>query len=251
MCLITFAFQHLEQFPLMVIANRDEFYARPTAPLHWWDAENQTIIGGRDLQDGGTWMGMSAKGRFAALTNYRAPEYMQGGKPSRGALVTMCLQDNMPLEEIHRFLKTRSNQYNGFNLVYGSREEMFYYNNVQDKHQQLYPGIYGLSNAYLNTPWPKVLKAKKAFTEQMQNRDAENTLLTLMQNDETAPDSELPNTGVPLEWEKKLSAMFITSTEYGTRLTTFVSIDRNGNVVYREKGYQPVSDHRITFNIIA
>lgn len=250
MCLITFAFQHLDNYPLLIIANRDEFYARPTAPLHWWDNHQTAIIGGKDLQDGGTWMGMSAKGRFATLTNFRAPEYMQGGKPSRGELVTMCLQDDMPFEEIQRFLKTRGRQYNGFNLIYGNAEELYYFNNVQEKHQQVYPGIYGLSNAYLNTPWPKVQKAKSGFENIIHQSEAENRLLHLMQNDETAADHELPDTGVPPEWEKKLSAMFITSADYGTRLTTFVSIDRSGNVVYREKGYQPVSDNRITFKII-
>ena len=251
MCLITFAFQHLDKYPLLVIANRDEFYARPTAPLHWWEDGHTGIIGGRDLQDGGTWMGMSANGRFAALTNYRSPEHMQVGKPSRGELVTMCLREEMPLEEMRRFLVTRGDKYNGFNLIYGSTEELYYYNNVQNKHQQVYPGIYGLSNAFLNTPWPKVQKATTAFENLIIQPDAENLLIQMMQNDETAADSELPHTGVPPEWEKKLSAMFITSAEYGTRLTTFVSIDRNGNVVYREKGYQPVSDHRITFNLIA
>lgn len=248
MCLIAFAFQHQQQFPLLLIANRDEFYARPTAALHWWN-DDPHVLAGRDLQDGGTWMGIARNGRFAALTNYRAPEFMEGGKPSRGGLVQRFLASDISTEDMQRFLRTQGQQYNGFNLIYGSAEELFYYNNVADTHRQLYPGMYALSNAYLDTPWPKVRKLKSAFETQVQKPPHEESLIQLMQDTETAADSELPNTGVPPEWEKRLSAMFITSPEYGTRLTTFVSIDRSGQVIYREKGYHPASDTRITFAV--
>lgn len=249
MCLLALAYQHHPHFPLIALANRDEYYARPTALLHWWEDTGHTVVAGRDLKDGGTWMGMSRHGKFAALTNYRAPEHRRANAPSRGRLVEDFLTGNLPLNDMVGFLRTHGRQFNGFNLVYGTPEEMFYYSNVDDRHRQLYPGIYGLSNAYLDTPWPKVSKLKSAFTEALSKPVSEEALLDLMTDTETAPDEQLPHTGVPLEWEKRLSALFITSSEYGTRLTTFVSVDQKGTAVYREKGYAPVSDTRCTFSL--
>lgn len=247
MCLLAIAYQHHPQYPLIVVANRDEFYARPTAPLQWWEDTDRTVLAGRDLKDGGTWMGMSVDGKFAALTNYRSPEHMRPDAPSRGKLVRDFLTGAMPMDEMIRFLRTQGRNFNGFNLLYGKQDELYYYSNVNDRHQQLYPGVYGLSNAFLDTPWPKVSKLKTAFSASLIRPDAEEAFLDMMTDDQPAPDALLPNTGVPPEWEKRLSPLFITSPDYGTRLTTFVSVDQGGTVVYREKGYVPESDNRYTF----
>lgn len=249
MCLINLAFHHHPDYPLILIGNRDEFYARPTAPLQWWDDTGNTVLAGRDLQDGGTWMGISVNGRFAALTNYRDPQHMRTDAPSRGKLVKDFLTGRIPPEEMQQFLRTQGKAFNGFNLLYGNTAELFYYSNVNDVHRQLYPGIYGLSNAFLDTPWPKVVNSKKQFMDQLQNPISEDALISVLSDSETAADALLPNTGVPYAWEKKLSAMFITSEEYGTRLTTFVSVDTAGQVTYRERGYVPASDTRINFTL--
>lgn len=249
MCLISFAFQSHPEFPLILIGNRDEFYARPTANLHQWENTTIPVYGGRDLKEGGTWMGMNTQGSFAALTNYRDPAHMADDKPSRGILLRDFLSGDIPLEEFHRLLRSRGTAYNGFNIIYGNCEELYYYNNIQQQLRQLYPGIYGLSNAFLDTPWPKVLKAKDALQRNLQISNNEDQLIHAFTDISEADDAALPSTGVSPEWEKKLSAMFITSPSYGTRLTTFVSIDNRRNVVYREKGYVPEADTRFTFNI--
>lgn len=250
MCLIAFAFQHHPDYPLLLVANRDEFYARPTRSLHWWD-DDPAILGGRDMQEGGTWMGMHQSGRFAALTNFRDPEHMRNDRPSRGQILRRYLNGDLHGDEMVRYLRTQGRLFNGFNLIFGTNEELFYYSNVKDQFRQLYPGIYGLSNAYLDTPWPKVERAKEGLQTLLSKPNAETPFIDLMHNTETAEEALLPNTGVPPEWEKKLSAMFITSEDYGTRLTTFVSVDRTGNVVYRERSYIPEGDTRITFQLQA
>jgi len=248
MCLIALAYRHFPDLPLVMIANRDEFYARETAPLHKWTDTPISIIAGRDMQEGGTWMGISEKGHIAALTNFRDPAHMQEGKPSRGKITQEFLSGNTSIAEMPQYLRTRGRSFNGFNLLFGTIDEMYYYNNVEDRYQQLYPGIYGLSNAFLDTPWPKVQKVRELIANTRESPDAD-AWITAMQNAEEAPDALLPATGVSPEWEKKLSAMFITSETYGTRLTTFVSIDRHNKVLYREVGYQPKADITFTFQI--
>ncbi len=250
MCLINFAFQQHHTYPFILVGNRDEFYERPTQALHWWQDENQQILAGKDLQAGGTWMGMNKGGRFAALTNYRDLKNINPSAPSRGYLVTKWLSGNLSLADMHQLLKTQGKKYNGFNIVYGDMNELYYYSNVTDVIRQLYPGIYGLSNALLDTPWPKVENSKAIFTNQLTQPFTEDNIIDILSNTSTAPDNLLPDTGVPPEWEKKLSAMFITSENYGTRLTTFVQVDTSGSVTYREKGYVPEHDVTITFSII-
>jgi uncharacterized protein with NRDE domain len=247
MCLINFAFQHHPDYPLIVVGNRDEFYARPTLQANWWQDDFPEILAGRDLQEGGTWLGLNKQGKFAALTNYRDLKNISDTAPSRGHIVKRYLSNELPDEEMIRFLKTQGKLYNGFNIVFGNSEALFYYSNVNDTLRQLYPGIYGLSNAFLDTPWPKVQRSKAAFTQLIQDKPDAAAMMEIMRNSDTADDADLPETGVPFEWEKKLSAMFITSENYGTRLTTFVSIDKQRNVTFREKGYVPENDTIIQF----
>lgn len=251
MCLINFAFQHHAAYPFILVGNRDEFYNRATRKLQWWEDEFPEILAGKDLQEGGTWMGINKTGQFAALTNYRDLNNINTNAPSRGHLVSNFLKGNLHTDEMHQLLKTQGRLYNGFNLIYGDVSALFYYSNVTDQVRQLYPGIYGLSNALLDTPWPKVVNSKAAFTEQLSKPLNPTPFIEILNNTDTAPEAELPNTGVPLELEKRLSAMFITSNNYGTRLTTFVSINNQGEVTYREKGYVPEHDVTVNFTIKA
>ena len=248
MCLINFSFQQHPDYPFLLAGNRDEFYARPTAPLHWWEDE-PNVLAGRDLKDGGTWMGINKAGKFAALTNYRDLNNIRNDAPSRGIIAQQFLNGALPLEEMHRFLKTRGRRFNGFNLIYGDQDELYYYSNVNDTVRQLHPGIYGLSNALLDTPWPKVINSKSAFTRLTENTVNPDQIIEMLHNTDTVADDQLPHTGVEPEWEKRLSAMFITSPEYGTRLTTFVSIRAGGHVIYREKGYRPAHDITFEFSL--
>lgn len=251
MCLINFAFQHHPFYPLILVGNRDEFYNRATRKLQWWEDEDFNILAGKDLQEGGTWMGINKSGQFAALTNYRDLNNINNNVPSRGRLVSNFLKGKLAVDEMHQLLKTQGRLYNGFNLIYGDVSALFYYSNVTDQVRQLYPGIYGLSNALLDTPWPKVVKSKAAFTQQLSEPLNPTPFIEILNNTDTAPDADLPETGVPFDLEKKLSAMFITSNNYGTRLTTFVSINNQGDVTYREKGYVPEHDVTVNFTIKA
>ncbi|HRG27997.1 MAG TPA: NRDE family protein [Chitinophagales bacterium] len=249
MCLINLAFRQHPSYPLILVANRDEFYARPTRILQWWEDEHPDLLAGKDLQEGGTWMGINKQGQFAALTNYRDLSNINNNAPSRGLIVKRYLNGELPDEEMFRFLKTQGKLYNGFNIIYGNVDMLYYYSNVTDQVRNLYPGIYGLSNALLDTPWPKLVNSKTQFTQTLNQTTESSDFIPILQNPELAPDNLLPQTGVSFEWEKKLSAMFITSPDYGTRLTTFVRIDNNGNVTYREKGYVPEHDITINFTV--
>ncbi|MFI5173168.1 MAG: NRDE family protein, partial [Chitinophagales bacterium] len=162
MCLINFAFQKASQYPLILIGNRDEFYSRPTQELHWWTEDGLDILAGKDLKDGGTWMGMNRQGKFGALTNYRDFRNIKEQAPSRGIIIKKFLS-GLPTEEMHRYLKTQGKLFNGFNIIYGDINEFFFYSNETDRIQNIYPGIYSLSNALLDTPWPKQVKSKIAF----------------------------------------------------------------------------------------
>lgn len=221
MCLILFAYHIHPDIPLIVAANRDEFYQRPTKAAHYWD-DKQEILAGRDLEKMGTWMGITKEGRFAALTNYRNPNEETAGKRSRGELVAQYLTNNGNTKEYLKNLEKSKAEYPGYNILLGDVNELYYYSNVNSQMEVLAPGIYGLSNHFLNTDWPKVkigrtgmLKAISKSTGQMKAE-----LFQLLQNEDPAPDERLPHTGVSLEWERMLSPLFIKSTEYGTRSST-------------------------------
>lgn len=249
MCLINFAYKYHEKYPLILIGNRDEFYARPTEKLHWWNDIPQ-ILAGRDLKDGGTWMGISADGKFATLTNYREVANIKINAPSRGELVKKYLAGEIGINTFHQYLQSDGYKYNGFNLIYGTLDDLFYYANKDNRTEKLRPGVYTLSNAFLDTPWPKTEKSKKHFQELISgdNWDADS-LMQILQDKQTAPEDLLPTTGVTAELEKKLSAMFIETENYGTRLTSFIRADSNNNVIYIEQGYVPVHRSEYQFTI--
>ncbi|MEO9483097.1 MAG: NRDE family protein [Ekhidna sp.] len=235
MCLITFAYNVHPKYKFILAANRDEFYARPTSPVGWWK-DHTDIIGGRDLQAMGTWMAMNSNGRFAAVTNFRDIKNIKADAQSRGDLpVNFLLEGAKPNQyasEVHELGK----KYNGFNLIVLD-EELVHVSNYDDSVQALDSGIYGLSNALLDTPWPKVTRAKNAFSDLIQTAFTPENLIGMMQDETTAPDDQLPQTGLDYEREKALSAMCIRTPAYGTCCSTAITIDYDGNVAFMEKSY--------------
>ncbi|MGJ7919881.1 NRDE family protein [Neobacillus sp. LXY-4] len=227
MCLILFAYKIDPEFKLVVAANRDEFYERPTASVHFWQ-DHPHILAGRDLKQLGTWIGITTTGRFAALTNYRDPSEVTEGKRSRGELVGDFLKEDNTDPEVYLEKVTKNkDKYPGFNLLIGDKNDLYYYSNKSNEVKKLEPGIYGLSNHLLNTDWPKVKRGIVGLEQIINQRDAETMderLLNLLQNADPAPDESLPKTGVSLEWERVLSPMFIKSEGYGTRSSTVLKM---------------------------
>jgi uncharacterized protein with NRDE domain len=238
MCLIAFAWKVNEAFPLVVAANRDEWRERPTARLHWWDGEpgigdqddtrirryrfglaegDHAILAGRDLKDGGTWMGVTRGGRFAAVTNFRDPKNVKPGAPSRGKLVSDFLSGGDSAERYANALADGAAQYNGFNLLVGDASSLCYLSNRDAGARKLEPGVYGLSNGLLNEAWPKVEHAKSRLVAALPALPDEAALWHLLGDDAAAPDEALPDTGVGLEWERILSPALIRTERYGTR----------------------------------
>ncbi|KAF6693465.1 NRDE family protein [Pseudomonas sp. EKM23D] len=236
MCLIVFAWRPGHAQPLIVAANRDEFYARPTLPLAQWpDAPH--VYAGRDQEAGGTWLGVSADGRFAALTNIRDP-HQPPARKSRGELVARFLSGSLPIDQYLAEVNGRSIEYAGFNLLVGTREEMWHYNANHTEPARLEAGVYGLSNAGLDTPWPKLLKAKAALSQALDNPHP-HTLLALLSDPQTAPFAELPDTGVGLATESLLSSVFIASPTYGTRASTALIVNADGTRWMVERSFGP------------
>jgi uncharacterized protein with NRDE domain len=229
--------------PLIAAANRDEFYQRATAPAGPWP-EHPQIYAGRDLQAGGSWMGITQSGenggpsRFAAITNIRAPSEHKDNAPSRGQLVSDYLAGDMTPQEYVAAIRPSADQYNGFNLVLGDRDTLIWYSNKGDHDprngQPLESGIYGLSNALLDAPWPKVLKTKAQFASLLCLGAPEEAFFEMLSDTTPASDQRLPETGVPLELERVLSAVRIESPGYGTRTSTVVKLYANAPATLHE-----------------
>ncbi|WP_078411594.1 NRDE family protein [Priestia abyssalis] len=239
MCLILFAYQVHPDYPLIMAANRDEFYGRATAHAAFW-GNGPHVLAGRDLEKGGTWMGVTRNGRFAAITNYRAPGQNRVNMKSRGFLVSDYLTGTEEPKVYLQAVQQEREAYNGFNLLVGDTKSLYYYSPILDEIQKVPPGIHGLSNAVLDTPWPKVRKGAErlaqALTREMID---EATLLSVLSDSEEAPEEELPETGVGKEWEKLLSPLFIQSDTYGTRSSTVLTINRDRDVIFTEKFLLP------------
>lgn len=236
MCLILVAWRAHREFPFVVAANRDEFYRRPTAGAAFWP-DHPRVLAGRDLEAGGTWMGITRQGRFAALTNYRDPGRHKPDAPSRGRLVADFLTSTQSIDAYLDGLAAAA--YNGFNLLLGEGERLVACSNVSGERHELPPGIYGLSNALLDTPWPKVSSGKTALETAVAALPGEAGLWKLLRDDTTHPDSALPATGVPLEWERLLSAAFVISPDYGTRSSTVLTCSTGGVVTFDEQTWRP------------
>jgi len=233
MCLILVAWRAHPRYPCVVAANRDEFFGRPTAEADWWP-EQGDILAGRDLQAGGTWLGVSRTGRFAALTNFRDPARINPDAPSRGALVTGFLRSAAPTAEAMGELAERGAHCNPFNVLCSDGRDLGVYESTTGEARLLEPGVYALSNHLLDTPWPKVRQAKSRLAEALEELPQSAALLDLLRDTEPAVDDDLPRTGVSLELERMLSSAFVIGNDYGTRCSTIVTTDNDGMIDFSE-----------------
>ena len=228
MCVIYFAFDPEGDRPLILLANRDEFYERPSLAAAYWE-DHPHIFGGRDLIGGGTWLGVTTSGRFAAVTNYRDP-LAPAKKRSRGELVSGFLTTQDTPERYLSGVAGEADEYSSFNLLVGElspqMREIHYYSNRGGRPKRLDSGVYGLSNHLLDTAWPKVTKGKERFAGLLQNgTDEDEAYFQILADKELANDDELPSTGVPYELEKAISAIFIKTPGYGTRCSTILTFN--------------------------
>jgi uncharacterized protein with NRDE domain len=238
MCLVLIAWRADPDYPCVVAANRDEFHARPTARAEWW-RDHPRILAGRDLEAGGTWLGLTRTGRFAALTNYRDPEQRRTdanglATPSRGLLVTSLLESVGSVADGLTYLREVGANYNAFNVIFSDGRRLGIYESVLGMGRELGPGIYGLSNHLLDTPWPKVQSAKSRLEAALSGLTDTAPLLALLRDDRPASDEHLPQTGVGLEWERLLSSAFVRAPDYGTRSSTIIRIDARGRAYFDE-----------------
>ena len=227
MCLNVLAWKARADLPLVVAANRDEWRERPTDPAHWWPDAPQ-VCAGRDRQAGGTWMGITRDGRFAAITNFRDPSDKRSTAPSRGELVASYLRSNDSPAEFFSRLTPDASRYNGFNLIAGDRESLWCFSSREGEAREVTPGVHGLSNHLLDEPWPKVVHAREAMAAALDEEDAEARLMAFMSSTARPRDEDLPRTGVPLDWERRLAPPLITGADYGTRSSTFVCVEASG-----------------------
>jgi uncharacterized protein with NRDE domain len=233
MCLIAWHWQPASPTPLLLLANRDEFYARPSLPLHWW--AGGPVLAGKDLQGGGTWLGVGRNGRLAAITNYRDPLDVRPDAPSRGELVTHFLQSDLGAKAYLQRLSGLAHAYNPFNLLLLDGQVLMGFESRGSKTLTLSPGLGAVSNAGFDTPWPKLVRLKQGLQEAVSaarvgNRHDANKgvhdagLLSLLQDRAVAPDAQLPSTGIARARERALSAAFIATPDYGTRACSIVRI---------------------------
>lgn len=237
MCLILFSYNEHEKYRLILAANRDEFYARPTDPISKWNS-GSGIIAGKDLEAGGTWMGITPDGKFAALTNHRDPKKNRKDVLSRGLLVSDYLEKKEHTPESYLGLVSgKKSLYNGFNLLAGDGDDLFYFSNVEGMIKKLEPGLYGLSNHFLNTPWPKVQKGMEGLRSLVSSggfSDPEK-IFSLLSDPELPEDKLLPDTGMGMEWERILAPLFIKSEIYGTRSSSLLLISHDNTGVFTER----------------
>jgi uncharacterized protein with NRDE domain len=245
MCLLFVAKDQLPEYPLILLFNRDESYGRMTEPLHRWE-DGSGIIAGRDSLRGGTWAGISAAGKFACLTFVREPYRSREERRSRGLLVTEYLSGRLDARAYLEQTAAAPDRYFGFNIVAGCRDEALHYSNRSGVITELTPGIHGVSNADLDTPWLKVEKGKRALAEMFSaGAFSKENGFHLMQDRATCPDAALPNTGVPLDKERGLSALFVRLPTYGTRSTSLILFGGDGSIDFSEVTYDPLIGRRL------
>jgi uncharacterized protein with NRDE domain len=233
MCLIAFAINEHPDFPFILIANRDEFYDRPSLPAHFWP-EHPHMLAGKDLKAGGTWLGITLSGRFAAITNYRDIKNINPAAKSRGEIIKEYLTSEATPAFYMQSLQESTRRYNGYNLLIYDNMHISYYSNNQNVVHKIDSGVHGLSNAFLNTSWHKVQKIKKEFNTILKNELNENRLFEILADESTA-EKDLPRTGLPYDLEKAVSAIHIRTDNYGTVSTTIVMIAKNKQATFIEK----------------
>lgn len=256
MCLILMAHRADPRYPLVVAANRDEFFSRPTAPAEYWlDARH--VLAGRDLEKNGTWMGVTTDGRWAAVTNFRDGTSAESGTRSRGGLVASYLRHSGSAQDHVTSVMSEASEHHGFNLLVGDRAGVHYLSNREPGSMMLASGIYGLSNHLLDSPWPKVERGKRVLREALVEATKPDRLieklLAALADRSFADDRTLPDTGIGKDWEKLLSATFISAPGYGTRVSTVLLMDQDGEVHFRERTFsesgQMNEDRRYRFVI--
>lgn len=248
MCLIIFAYQTDPRFPLVVAANRDELFARPTAQAAIWTDEDsgQQLLSGRDKLSGGTWLGITQSGRFAAVTNIRDPSQTERRARSRGDLTRQFLAGKDTPQQYCERLTESYDQFAGYNLLVGDSSSLFYVNNHEEKLWELEPGVYGLSNGLLNSSWPKIDNGKTRLQALMQQPEELTTdaLLAIMSDRSQAEDEDLPDTGISIEIERQLSSAFILNPEreYGTLCSTALIVDQSGATRFSEQNFDTLGN---------
>jgi uncharacterized protein with NRDE domain len=238
MCLIILSFLTHPQYPLIIAANRDESYSRMASPAAFW-SDHPQVHAGRDLEKGGTWLGITRAGRIAAVTNYRAGNANKEAPSSRGKLVSDYLRGDFDAASYLAQTALRGEQYNGFSLLAGNPEALFFLSNQAGGVQRIPPGVHGLSNHLLNTPWPKVERGKRIM-EQLTGADESElagSLFSFLGSHAMADERSLPDTGVGLQRERELSPAFICGERYGTRASTLVLAHRNGEILFTERSF--------------
>jgi uncharacterized protein with NRDE domain len=251
MCLIVLAWKVRDDMPFVVAANRDEWRERPAQAAHWW-ADRRDLLAGRDLKAGGTWMGITRSGRFAAVTNFRDPSDKRSTARSRGELVTEFLAGSESAARFLSNLSARAADYNGFNLIAGDGASLLYYGSREGMVRTIEPGVYGLSNHLLDEPWPKVTRARREMQAALEAADPMPPLFEALSRDAPAPDAQLPDTGVGVAWERRLSSALITGDDYGTRASTVMTRSSDGQIAFVEKTRAAdgtvtgVAEHRFT-----
>jgi len=233
MCLILLAWHVHPEFPCVLAANRDELHERPTARANWW-REHSDILAGRDLSAGGTWLGVTRGGRLAALTNFRDSRVQRADAPSRGQLVTEVLESGHSVADSLDHLRQVSSNYNPFNMIFSDGTRLGVFESVRCDGRELGDGIFGLSNHLLDTPWPKVRNAKSRLAAALTDVHDATRLMHLLRDDRQAPDADLPQTGIGLDWERLLSSAFVRADEYGTRCSTVFRVDRSDRAFFDE-----------------
>ena len=240
-------------YPIILAGNRDEFHARPTKAAHWWP-DKPGIVGGRDLQAGGTWLAVSKSGRFATVTNYRDAKPPEPGHRSRGFLVTDFLESDLAPSE---FVGTvDEDRYAGFNLIAGTMDEVAYLSNREEGTRVLAPGTYGLSNALLDGPWHKVESSRARLASLVDDGEInETSLLRLMHDRDKGPVDEVESGRLDFTTAHAITAPFIVMPEYGTRCTTVLLIDRSGRWHFTERRFDPAGaitgESRVDFDVSA
>jgi uncharacterized protein with NRDE domain len=254
MCLIVLAINQHPKYKLILAANRDEYYDRPSAaPAFWKDAPQ--VLAGKDLKGGGTWLGITKSGRIAAITNYRDPASVVTDAPSRGWLVRDYLLGGDDPASYLKKVRKDGIRYNGFNLIVGHREKLFWYSNRGEGILSLSPGLHGISNRLLDTPWPKVIRSKERLADVLANHEniSSERLFEVLRDRSVARDDVLPETGVGIEWERILSPVYITSPTYGTRSSTLILIDENDRVTLMDRTFnsrpEPLASVQFEFTL--
>jgi|SRR5690554_1611338 len=233
MCLIVFAKDYHPDYKLILAANRDEFFERPSLPAHFW--EDEPILAGKDIKAGGTWCGITKTGRIAAITNYRDIKAFKKDALSRGKIVTDYLSGTSSPELYSKGLIDSAKLYNGYSLIFGNKSELYFFSNQTNKLQKIESGIHGLSNHLLDTPWFNVNNGKELLKKAIESDNLIDNLFLLLRDKKLSSVNELPDTGLDKETERKISSIFVELKDYGTRSSTVILIDKNDKVTFIEK----------------